>query len=170
MTDTDTRPSTREVVARALYDVERGASCSRIVWDDLTGEFGEQVRQDYLQLADAALAAMRRGDDLPDPDEIGTDILDADRVARIAWFYDPAGTLYNDVHRLARSHENLRNERPVRGASTLGELLWLIAYFAHHVPAELTVPPRFAHLVEGAAAIYQPGRYTLSVPIGDIVE
>lgn len=138
-TTTDPRPwegpdwaPTHELVAQALYEsdwrhqlgLEPGdpwPTNRRITWDDLAGPRGEEVRGNYLRLARASIAAIRRGDDLPDPDDLGDQILDADRVARIAWAYDPAGTIYNDIHRLARSHENQRRE--LNASRTLVALL-----------------------------------------------
>lgn len=66
----------------------------------------EDVVASYHLTARTVLEALRDGT-LPSPD--ATDImLTEDQVSRILWHYDPAGTCYADVARLAHSHEAQR--------------------------------------------------------------
>lgn len=113
---------------------------------------------------------------LPDPVEKA--MLTKDQVLRILWHYDPSGTAYADVARLAHSHEAIRSTaQALHGATEasnhaagqyLGELIWLIGHLAdnHGAPA-LLLPARLASHVSGARLIYDPSRYTVAIPLDE---
>lgn len=134
----------------------------------------EDVVESYYLTARTVLEALRDRH-LPGPDETDT-VLTEDQVSRILWHYDPAGSAYADVARLAHSHEAIRAAAQALNTATetsthaagqyLGEMVWLVGHLAdnHGAPA-LLLPARLASHVSGARAIYDPARYTVAIPL-----
>ena len=72
----------------------------------------EDVVESYYLTARTVLEALR-DHHLPSADE-RTIVLDEDQVSRILFHYDPSGTAYADVARLAHSHEVIRRRLTAR--------------------------------------------------------
>lgn len=97
----------------------------------LIKEIAEVLAQDALDQGDATLVDAQQDSFIPSfeltartvlealrdrhlPDTAAKEMLTEDQVSRILFHYDPSGTAYADIARLAHSHERLRRRLAAR--------------------------------------------------------
>lgn len=175
MTDTETETEAPRPYQHPPFMVERVAATIASVSTPLSlADMPAGVRTVVEALARDVLDAIR-GDEADWPEPPLERALTPDEVDRITHSYDRTGILFKDIYRLADSHRLIHNalleeykdteaDRST-GGRYLGELLWLVAHLADRVSPEVLLPPRLAGHVAGARAIYDPGRYTVGVPV-----